>query len=121
MVTHTALALNAAYILPIPTLVYVKEQLSLQDKIPHGYLGVEFTLKETMGELPSILIAKIMPESPAAKGGLKAHDQILKINDQAIESMADLRQATFHLQPGQMIQITLNRQSQIKILTIKLD
>lgn len=121
MVTHIASALNASYITPIATVSYVKEQLSLHTKIPHGYLGIELSTEETTGQSPETLITKIIPHSPAANAGLRANDEIIQINDHCIHHMTDIRHATFTLQPGQIIQITVKRQGQIKNFHIQLE
>ena len=53
----------------------------------NDHLGPYFGAADGEG----VLVRSVQPDSPAAKAGLKAGDVIVKLNDQPVHSVADLR------------------------------
>jgi S1-C subfamily serine protease len=52
-----------------------------------------------------VVVTEVMPNSPAAKAGLKADDVITSINDHPVKSVADLREAVQRAGAGKEITI----------------
>jgi regulator of sigma E protease len=83
-------------------------------------------LQEKVGlalQLPkeAVIIGEVTPESPAAKAGIQAGDQVLSIDNELIEHWRDLVTSVIH-RPGQLIQVNILRagQEQVVSLTIGL-
>jgi S1-C subfamily serine protease len=70
-------------------------------------------------EEQGILIAKVIPGSPAAKAGLRAGDVIRKINGQPVKKAEDIQQAVEGSQVGSNIQIEVRRNQQDVALTVQ--
>ena len=66
------------------------------------------------------LIAEVVEDSPAAKGGLKAGDVLVKIGDEDIEDEGDVREAIHDYEPGDKVDFTVMREGQQITLNITL-
>ncbi len=86
-------------------------------KVTHGFLGVyiqdltpelakRFGLKEPKG----VLISDIMPNSPAAKAGLKKGDVIIRFNDKEVSDSWALRRLVASTPPRERVKIEIMRQ-----------
>jgi len=64
--------------------------------------------KQAIVSEPSVIIAAVMPDSPAAAAGLKEGDLILRINNETISSELAL-QNIVAVNDGQVISLTVNR------------
>ncbi|MCA9011041.1 MAG: PDZ domain-containing protein [Planctomycetaceae bacterium] len=65
-------------------------------------------------------VVRVWPGSPAAKAGLQAGDQILKVGDQTIRSPESLRSAVLQHTPGEHISIEFTREDQSQSLDVEL-
>jgi serine protease Do len=81
-----------------------------------SWLGVETTEvtadKVKQLKLPAehgALLGKIVPESPAAKAGLRENDVVLEINGQRIEGTAQFRRMIREIPAGRATQLTIWR------------
>jgi len=79
-----------------------------------SYLGVE----KYFGKAPSAIVKEIIPESPAAKAGLQAGDQITLVGGQPIDSWDGLIRAV-NAHQGEAIQIEVLRKEARQNLTIQ--
>jgi S1-C subfamily serine protease len=90
-------AQGLGFAIPINTAERIANQLVAKGKVEHPFLGIQMVtltpeLKQNINSNPNaglnvdedqgVLIAKVMPNSPAAKAGLRAGDVIQKINGQ---------------------------------------
>jgi len=86
-------------------------------KVTHGFLGVyiqdltpelakRFGLKEPKG----VIISDIMPNSPAAKAGLKKGDVIIRFNDKEVSDSWTLRRLVASTPPRERVKIEIMRQ-----------
>jgi len=86
-------------------------------KVTHGFLGVyiqdltpelakRFGLKEPKG----VIISDIMPNSPAAKAGLKKGDVIIRFNDKEVSDSWALRRLVASTPPRERVKIEIMRQ-----------
>lgn len=92
-----------------------------------SWLGVETreVSPESMKELKlpaerGVLVGKVMDESPAAKGGLKAKDVITEINGQRVEGTAQFRRMLHEIPPGRATQLTVWREGHSQSLSVTL-
>ncbi|HEU4371099.1 MAG TPA: trypsin-like peptidase domain-containing protein [Methylomirabilota bacterium] len=85
----------------------ISADLVANGSVARGWLGVtlqpltpdlaaSFGVKDRKG----VLISEVTPESPAARGGLKAGDVVLQMNATKVESPGDLARAVGLAKPG---------------------
>jgi serine protease Do len=92
-----------------------------------GWLGVE-THEVTADKakelkLPAergVVLGKIVPDSPAAKAGLKENDVVTEINGQRVEGAAQFRRMVHEIPAGRSIQITVWRDGRSQTLSATL-
>src|SRR5947207_15027061 len=54
-----------------------------------------------------VVLGKIVPDSPAAKAGLKENDVVMEINGQRVEGAAQFRRMIHEIPAGRTIQLTV--------------
>jgi serine protease Do len=92
-----------------------------------GWLGVE-TQEVTASKakelkLPAergVLVGKIIPDSPAAKAGLKENDVVTEINGQRVEGAAQFRRMVHEIPAGRSIQLTVWRDGRSQTISATL-
>ncbi len=127
-------AQGLGFAIPINTAKRIANELVAKGKVEHPYLGIQMVtltpeLKDNINNNPNsglsvqeeqgILIAKVIPGSPAAKAGLRAGDVIRKINGQPVKKAEDIQQAVEGSQVGSNIQIEVRRNQQDVALTVQ--
>jgi len=94
----------------------VYTQVVTTGKVSRGWLGVSiqpltpelaksFGAKDTKG----VLVAEVVPASPAAKAGLRAGDIVLQLDGKPIEDPAALSRAVALTRPGHAAKLTVFR------------
>jgi serine protease Do len=94
-------------------------------KVIRGWLGVYIedispSLAKKFGVKEGVLITKVMPGSPAEKGGLKSGDIIVEFNGKPVKNVADLQLKVINTKPGEKVRITVIRDGERKTLTVKI-
>lgn len=92
-----------------------------------GWLGVE-THEVTADrakelKLPAergVVLGKIVPDSPAAKAGLKENDVVTEINGQRVEGASQFRRMIHEIPAGRAIQLTVWRDGRSQTLSVTL-
>lgn len=99
--------MGLSFAIPISVAMDVVGQIKEKGHVLRGWLGVSIQevnrdLAESFGlERPAgALVAAVVPDSPAAKGGLQAGDIILKVDGTPIEFSADLPHLIGRKRPG---------------------
>jgi serine protease Do len=92
-----------------------------------SWLGVEtqeVTSDKAKGlKLPSergVVIGRIVPDSPAAKAGLKEDDVVTEVNGQRIEGTAQFRRTIREIPAGRTAQLTVWRDGRSQTLSVTL-
>ncbi len=67
-----------------------------------------------------VLVGKIVPESPAAKAGLKENDVITELNGQRIEGIAQFRRMIREIPIGRTAQLTIVRDGRAQSVSVTL-
>src|SRR2546427_9713410 len=67
-----------------------------------------------------VLLGKILPDSPAAKAGLKENDVVTEINGQRVEGAAQFRRMVHEIPAGRSIQLTVWRDGRSQTLSATL-
>ncbi|HLK03542.1 MAG TPA: PDZ domain-containing protein [Candidatus Acidoferrum sp.] len=92
-----------------------------------GWLGVEMqeVTADAAKELKlsserGALIGKVLPDSPAAKAGLKEHDVVTEINGQRVEGTAQFRRMIHEIPGGRAVQLSVWRDGKQQPITATL-
>jgi serine protease Do len=114
-----------SFAIPISVAMDVADQLKAEGKVSRGWLGVVIQevskdLAESFGlDKPAgALVAQVMEDGPAAKGGLQVGDVILSINGQPVIMSADLPHLVGGLKPGAKANLEIVREGSHKNLSI---
>jgi serine protease Do len=118
---------GVSFAIPIDVAMQVKDQIVATGKATHARLGVSIQgltqdLAESFGlERPNgALVATVVPNSAAAKAGLKAGDVITKINGEPIEESAQLSARVGMSRPGDKVTLEIWRDKQYQTVTATL-
>ncbi len=99
--------LGIGFAVPVDTARQVMEALIAGGKVRRGWIGVEPRdltpeLAESL-QLPNkngVLITGVLQDGPAAQGGLRPGDVVLKVDNKDVRTTSDLYAAVAALQPG---------------------
>ncbi len=104
------------FAVPSKLATQVVAQLREHGRVERGWLGVSMQpMDEELGKAVQVadgkgaLVAQVEPDSPAAKGGLKAGDVVVGVNGTAVTSPRDLAMAMAAMKPGQAATIAVVR------------
>ena len=111
---------NIGFAVPVSTLRNVLPQLETEGRVRRGYLGVEiedvdfesrraFQLDSEEG----VLVLDVVPETPAARAGLRHGDVIRRIDDRPVESTRSLIEYVATRKPGTEIALELIREGRV--------
>ena len=70
---------------------------------------------------PPAYIDRVLPGSPAAKIGLRPDDMIVRIDRQTIRTCEEFRRALTGYRPGQSLEISYKRGTEVKRGTLVLE
>jgi serine protease Do len=108
--------MGLSFAIPIDVALDVSNQLKKDGKVSRGWLGVVIQevnkdLAESFGlDKPSgALVAQVLEDGPAAKGGLQVGDVILSMNGQPIVMSADLPHLVGGLKDGAKAKLEIIR------------
>ena len=117
--------MGLSFAIPIDVALDVSNQLKKDGKVSRGWLGVVIQevnkdLAESFGlEKPAgALVAQVLEEGPAAKGGLQVGDVILSMNGQPIVMSADLPHLVGSLKDGDKAKLEIIRNGKRQNLDI---
>ncbi|MCC6073596.1 DegQ family serine endoprotease [Pseudomonas sp. GCM10022188] len=117
--------MGLSFAIPIDVAMNVAEQLKSEGKVSRGWLGVVIQevnkdLAETFGlDKPAgALVAQVLENGPAAKGGLQVGDVILSLDGQPIQVSADLPHLVGTLKPGTEVTLDVVRNGERKKLEL---
>ena len=109
-------SLGIGFAVPVDTARQVMDALIAGGKVQRGWIGVEpRDLTPELAEglsLPlksGVLITGVLQDGPAALGGLRPGDVVLKVQDKAVRGTSDLYAAVAALKPGSTAVFTAQR------------
>lgn len=111
--------MGIGFAIPINIVKTVVEQLKTKGKVERGWLGVVIqdlnpTLVEELGlkVTEGVVITEVVPDSPAAKAGLKEKDVIVALNKKPIKNASELRSYILLTKPGTEVVLDVVRNGQ---------
>ena len=125
----TVIELDEPEVIELPDVTDIEQDnvRILMDGDGTGWLGVEThevtTDKAKELKLPAehgVVLGKIVPDSPAAKAGLKENDVVTEINGQRVEGAAQFRRMVHEIPAGRSIQLTVWRDGRSQTLNATL-
>lgn len=119
--------MGLSFAIPIDVAMDVVKQLKSQGYVSRGWLGVLIQdvtreLAESFGmDKPyGALVAQVVEDSPASKGGLKVGDIITEFNDTRINYSSDLPPLVGRVAVGEKVKVKVLREGRTKVLTVKI-
>lgn len=123
----SALLRGVSPTLPAPTLRRVVETLLAHGRVRRGYLGISTqrvrlpgALQQGLGQETGLLIAAVVPDSPAERGGLFLGDTIVAVAGEPVRHHDDLLAKLSGDRVGQPITLRIVRSGQVTDVTVVL-
>ena len=123
--THMGGNVGIGFAIPVNMIKPVAEQLIRTGQVTRGWLGASvqnmsddlaqaFSLSERSG----VVVTKVVPGTPAERGGLAQGDIILRVEDEAVPSVNKLRNYIASKLPESRVKMTILRRG--KTMTVNL-
>ncbi len=127
-------AQGIGFAIPINTAKDIADQLVAKGKVEHSYLGIQMVdlnpeIKESINNNPQngfrveaqegVIIAGIVPNSPAAKAGLQTGDVLQSINEDQVIDSQTVQNIVNKVPVGEKVSLELDRQGQKVKLNLK--
>lgn len=127
-------AQGLGFSIPINTAQSIADQLVTKGQVDHPYLGIQMVtltpdLQKEINQNPNsgfkisaeqgVLIVQVMPESPAARAGIRAGDVITEIDGKPMREATDIQQAVQNTQVGSSLNVLIRRGDQSLPLTVR--
>ncbi|RJQ09223.1 MAG: PDZ domain-containing protein [Bacillota bacterium] len=110
------------FAIPINLARIVLDDLVTFGRVIRAYLGINIVSaadarRHGLNIAGGIYVTRVVPQSPAQRAGIKAGDVIVRIDDEELSTLGDLRRVLDLHRPGDEVTITLQRSGQT--LTVK--
>ncbi|WP_066380372.1 MULTISPECIES: HhoA/HhoB/HtrA family serine endopeptidase [unclassified Anabaena] len=127
-------AQGLGFAIPIKTVQRISNQLIATGKVQHPYLGIQMVsltpqIKQNINSDPNsgltvdedkgVLIVRVVPNSPAAKAGIRAGDVIQRLNGQSVKDATSVQRAVENTQIGGQLQVEVKRNGQNLNLAVR--
>ncbi|KFI21833.1 DegQ family serine endoprotease [Nitrosococcus oceani] len=119
--------MGLSFAIPIDVAMEVVDQLKEKGRVTRGWLGVviqdvtrELAESFGLGKPQGALVARVLADSPAAKGGVQVGDIILDFNGKSVPRSAALPPLVGRAEIGETVDIQILRAGDEKTLKIKI-
>ncbi|CUX96253.1 Periplasmic pH-dependent serine endoprotease DegQ precursor [Candidatus Gullanella endobia] len=120
--------IGIGFAIPSNIVKNLSQQLIEYGEVKRGQLGIKGTeLTADIAKAFNInaqrgaFVSEVLPNSAAAKGGIKAGDIIISVEDKPIQSFAELRVKVGTSSPGKTIRLGLLRNGKAQTISVILD
>ncbi len=126
-------AQGLGFAIPINTARRIARELIAHGHVDHPFLGIEMAtltpaLQKQINSDPNsnltvkqdhgVLVVRVMLNSPASRGGIRAGDVIVSINKQPIKTAQEVQRAVEKSTVGGTLDVEVERNSQLVSLTV---
>lgn len=127
-------AQGLGFAVPINTAKRISQQLISTGQVKHPYLGIQMQgltpeLKQQINsdrqvgfrvqDDQGVVIFRVLPNSPAARSGLRDGDVIKKVNGQAVTKAEQVQQAVENASIGGTLQMEVNRNGRSTTVSVR--
>ena len=134
---NTAIRADAqgiGFAIPIDKAKQIKDKLERGEKVPHPYIGVRMltltpnvakqfnqdpNARLTAPEINGVLVVQVMPNSPAAAGGIRRGDVITEVDGTSTTTAEQLQDRVEASRIGQPLRLKVRRGEQTQELTVR--
>jgi len=133
---NTAIRLDAeglGFAIPIESIQKIVQDISAYGEAQHPYLGIQMmnidasnrqTIESEFGfkldqEETGVLILQVVPNSPAAQGGIRAGDIIKRVGDRPIQNTTDVQETVEASQIGATLEVEIQRDQKSQVIQVK--
>ena len=120
--------MGLSFAIPMDIVMNVYEQIKASGSVSRGWLGVmiqdvtrELAESFNMKKPEGALVAKVLDDSPAAKGGIKLGDIILDFNNNRIDMSSDLPPIVGITRVGDTVPVKILREGKEKTVKVKIN
>jgi S1-C subfamily serine protease len=100
--------------LPVDQVTWLAKELETYGSVRRGYLGIQ--LRRSVSAAPEsigVLVASVVPASPADSAGIRAGDRVLAIKGEEAHTADELTAKVRAERPGDVIELTVLRGTEI--------
>ncbi|RKQ92755.1 S1-C subfamily serine protease [Solirubrobacter pauli] len=108
---------GVGFAVPVSTVKFVVPLIKNGGKVERAYLGVR---NGTPPDRSGAIVDSVVPNGPAALGGLRPGDKITSIDGNAVKSSEDVSSAVTARKPGEQAKVEIERSGQRRTLTVQL-
>jgi len=113
----TGSSVGIGFAIPSELVSRIVGELRSKGRVERGWLGATLAdVQHPQGA--GVGIAALVRDGPAARGGLRAGDVVVRANDEPVESFRALIRIVAGLPPGDRVKLAVRRQNQILDLTV---
>jgi serine protease Do len=120
--------MGIGFAIPINMARQIMEDLIYEGKVTRGWLGVmiqdlDQTTREALGlgaDIRGVLIGDVFKGQPADKSGIKRGDIVVTVDNKAVETPNELRNAIAAIHPGQKVPLEVLRNGKKQTITVTL-
>jgi serine protease Do len=120
--------MGLSFAIPVEVVMNVYQQLRDKGSVSRGWLGVVIQdvtqdLAESfkMDKPHGALVSKVVPDGPAAKGGIQQGDVVVEFNGQTIDASSDLPPLVGTTSIGQRVPVKVLRLGKTEMLQIAVE
>jgi S1-C subfamily serine protease len=99
--------------LPVEHASWIANELEHYGAVRHGFLGIQLRRGSAAAESLGVLVAAVVPGSPADSAGFRVGDRILAVEGEEAHSVDELTAMVRDARPGDEIEVTVLRTNEI--------